>query len=252
MIDIHSHILPGVDDGSRDLDESLAMLAMAAEAGTTDIVATPHADLEFKFQPERNAELIGQLSKASGGTPRIHSGCDFHLSFDNIQDALANPLKYTINHKRYLLVEFSELQIFPSSGEIFGRMRATGLSPVITHPERNSLLQQRLPLLEAWVQEGCYLQVTGGALLGHFGSKAKAFADELLKRRLVHFLASDAHDTKRRTTRLDEVYETVAKRHGARQAQALLVENPRAALVGDPLPISTPPAPPAKKWYKFW
>jgi protein-tyrosine phosphatase len=243
-----------VDDGSKSLEDSLAMLAMAAEAGTTDIVATPHADLEYKFQPELNTKLIEELTKATLGKPRIHHGCDFHLAFDNIQDALANPTKYTINNRRYLLVEFSELQIFPSSSEIFGHFKDCGIIPIITHPERNSLLQQRLEQLETWVAGGCYLQVTAGAVMGQFGSKAKAFSEELFKRGLVHFLASDAHDTKHRTTRLDGVFEFVRKNYGERHALALLEENPRAVLVGDPLPFAGPEDLPAakRKWYQFW
>ena len=88
------------------------MLKMAAEFGTTDIVATPHADLQFKFQPELIEQQVQELTAAVGGQPHIHVGCDFHLTFDNIQDAVANPSKYTIGHKRYLMVEFSDFLIF--------------------------------------------------------------------------------------------------------------------------------------------
>src|SRR5438093_8548781 len=97
-VDIHSHILYGVDDGAQTLDESLEMLELARSAGTTDIVATPHANAEYGFNPEligqRIAELRGHVDL------RIHSGCDFHLQFDNINDAVAHPEKYTINHNK--------------------------------------------------------------------------------------------------------------------------------------------------------
>ena len=112
MIDIHSHILPGLDDGPESVDESVAMLRIAAEAGTTDIVATPHSNLDYSFDPEQISERIAELSEAAGPAPHIHRGCDFLLSYDNIQDALANPTRYTINHRGYLLVEFSDLLIF--------------------------------------------------------------------------------------------------------------------------------------------
>src|SRR5512147_622200 len=107
MIDIHSHILPGLDDGSPDVAESAAMARMAAEAGTTDIVASPHADLQFAFDPAVVERKIAELAEASGGVVRIHYGCDFHAHYDNVQDALANPAKYAIKHKNYLLVEIS-------------------------------------------------------------------------------------------------------------------------------------------------
>ena len=104
MIDIHSHILWGLDDGARECSDSLAMLKMAADCGTTDIVASPHSDLRFAFLPELINERIDHLTGASGGVPRIHRGCDFHLSFENVQDALAFPHKYTIGGLSYLLV----------------------------------------------------------------------------------------------------------------------------------------------------
>ena len=126
MIDIHSHILPGLDDGPRTLDESVAMLRIAARCGTTDIVATPHANLDFAFRPELIRERLDQVRAASGVDPAIHVGCDFHLSFDNIQDAVAHPTRYTINARQYLLVEFSDLLIFKNTDEIFGLLMGAG------------------------------------------------------------------------------------------------------------------------------
>ena len=107
------------------------MLRMAADAGTTDIVATPHADPHYTFQPDQVEARIAELLVRIGSLPRIHGGCDFHLSFDNIQDALANPAKYTIAHRNYILVEFSDLIIFNNTTEIFNRLLDTGLIPEI-------------------------------------------------------------------------------------------------------------------------
>src|SRR5260370_24492079 len=118
FVDIHSHILWGVDDGARDLDMSLEMLRIAAESGTTDIVATPHSDLRFPFDADKIAERIRQISEAAGVKPRIHTGCDFHLHFENIADCLAHPDKYTINHLRYLMVEFSEMSVPTGGGQV--------------------------------------------------------------------------------------------------------------------------------------
>ncbi|MDP2999514.1 MAG: CpsB/CapC family capsule biosynthesis tyrosine phosphatase [Bryobacterales bacterium] len=254
MIDIHSHILYGLDDGAGDRETSLAMLRMAAETGTTDIVATPHSDLAFAFQPELAAERLAELREASGGVPRLHTGCDFHLHYENVQDALAHPARYTINHQSYLLVEFSDLVVFNNSGQILGALLAAGMRPIITHPERNSLLQQRLPLLAEWVGGGCSLQVTAQSLLGEFGRAAKDTSEELMKRGLVHFIASDAHDCEHRPPRLDLAYAHVARRWGPQTADRLLVHNPAAALVGDPLPAppAAPPEPSPRKWYRFW
>ncbi|MEZ5355892.1 MAG: CpsB/CapC family capsule biosynthesis tyrosine phosphatase [Bryobacteraceae bacterium] len=244
-----------MDDGARSFEESLAMVRMAAESGTTDIVATPHANLEYSFDPDLIGERILALEEAirTAGEPgpRIHRGCDFHLAYDNVQDAVAHPGKYTINHGRYLLVEFSNLAIFHTTTEIFDRLLNAGMVPVITHPERNPLLQQRLPQLRQWAEMGVLLQVTAGSLLGSFGSRAREFSETLLAENLVHCIASDAHDTERRTPRLDEAREWIEKRYNAALAQALTAGNPGAMIANEPLPAPCDPPKP-KKWYRFW
>lgn len=254
MIDIHSHILPGLDDGSPDLEQSVRMARMAVEGGTTDIVATPHADLQHEFDPDLVESKIAELSEACKGILRIHYGCDFHLYYDNIQDALANPSKYAVNHKRFVLVELSEFLVLRSADEVLERMRSAGMLPIITHPERNGILQRHINKLETWVADGCSLQVTAQSLSGGFGKGAKKFSTELLNRGLVHFIASDAHDTGRRPPRLDEAYRWVLEEFGAAEAQRLFVENPAAVLAGEPLPageIERPPRPP-RKWWRPW
>jgi protein-tyrosine phosphatase len=251
LVDIHSHILPGLDDGAKTLEDSVAMLKMAAESGTTDIVATPHANSEFTFDPDLITAKIAEVQAAAGPVPRIHRGCDFHLTLENIQDALTNPAKYAINHLAYLLVEFSDLLIPRTTQEIFDRMQAVGLTPIITHPERNGLLHSRLDQLQSWVEHGALVQVTAGSLLGGFGRTAKSVANELMNRNLVHFIASDAHDLKYRTTVLCDAYQHVEKVWGASLAQALFVAAPRAVIAGDAIELAEPELPPRRKWFRF-
>jgi protein-tyrosine phosphatase len=251
MIDIHSHILPGLDDGSKTLEESVAMLRQAAAAGTTDIVASPHANQEYGFDPQVVERMIGELQAAAGETPQIHYGCDFHLTLDNIEDAVRLPGKYSIDHRGYLLVEFSDFLIPKTTDRIFARMMQVGLRPIVTHPERNQLLQRRLPELEEWVAQGVHLQVTAQSLLGRFGKTAKACADEWMGRGLVHFVASDAHDTKWRTTAMDESRQYVDRRFGPEAGVRLFEENPRAVLAGVPL-TAVPLAIRRKPWYALW
>jgi protein-tyrosine phosphatase len=251
MIDIHSHILPGLDDGSKSLEESVAMLRQAVAAGTTEIVATPHANQEYDFDPLVVERKIGELQAAVGDAPRIHYGCDCHLTLENIEDAVRSPGKYSINHRGYLLVEFSDFLIPKTTDEIFARMMKAGLRPIVTHPERNQLLQYRLPEMEEWVAQGVHMQVTAQSLMGRFGKTAKACAHELIGRGLVHFLASDGHDTKWRTTALDETRQYVDRRFGAEAGLRLFEENPRAALAG--VPLTAVPLPILRKpWYAFW
>src|SRR5258707_583951 len=229
------------------------MLRLAVESGTTDIVASPHANLEFKFEPDIIAAKLEEMRGAIDGAIRIHTGCDFHLSYDNIQDSLQHPTKYAINHKRYVLVEFSDLLIPKTTDDVFYQMQSAGITPIITHPERNMLLHKRLEKLADWAQSGCLLQVTAASLLGRFGKQAKAFADRLLQQNLVHIVASDAHDTKYRPPSLKEAYEYVSKACGPGTAEMLFVRNPAATLTGSPLEAGYEEAAPVpRKWFRFW
>ena len=229
------------------------MVHMAAESGTTDLVCTPHANLTYRFEPERVSDRIAEVSSAADSAVHLHFGCDFHLSYENIHDALENPRKYTIGHKNYLLVEFSDLMIFRNTPEILGRLQETGLIPVVTHPERNPLLRQRIDEMEAWVEAGARVQVTAQSLLGDFGRRAKECAETLLDSRLVHFVASDAHSCERRPPRLDLAYAWLKEKHGEALAEALCVANPRAVLQGETLETdSREVAAVSRKWYQLW
>ena len=235
MIDIHSHILFGLDDGSPDIEVSLEMLRMAGRHGTTDIVASPHANLEYRYDPILIAERKSELEARNESGVRIHLGCDFHLQYENIEDALRNPRKYTIANGRYLLVEFSDLLILKTTSQIFEELLRAGMVPVITHPERNMLLQQRFGELQGWVEMGCAIQVTGQSLLGHFGGRAKKFSETLMDAALVHFIASDAHDLKRRPPVMDAAFADIEKRWGVETAELLCRRNPGVVLAGQAL-----------------
>jgi protein-tyrosine phosphatase len=252
LIDIHSHVLFGLDDGARTLDESLAMLRMAAEHGTTDLVATPHASVEYRFEPEQIADRIAQIQAAFAGPPRLYTGCDFHLTFDNIQSAIERPGKYTINQKCYLLVEFSELMILHNTAEIFARLGEAGMIPVITHPERNQLLRQRIEQIAQWVEAGARVQVTGQSLTGSFGKRAREFSRQLLDRRLVHVIASDGHDCEQRPPVLDQAYAWLCEQYSKELAEALCVSNPGATLTGQPMELPAEGDEPVRKWYQIW
>jgi len=250
FVDIHSHVLYGLDDGAKTLDESVEMLRVAEESGTAHIVATPHANSRFKFRPDVIAARVAELQPLTRVT--IHRGCDFHLQIDNIQSALAHPEKYTVDGGPYLLVEFPDV-IFAGSDEILSQLLDAGMLPIVTHPERNSTLQRKLDDLARWIEMGCYVQVTAGSILGGFGRAARSSSFEMLDRRLVHFIASDTHDPAHRSPRLDEAFAVLAERYGDESARALFVENPAAVLTGDQLDFDPPSALPKKrKWYQFW
>ena len=242
-----------MDDGSKTFEQSIQMLEMAADAGTTELVCTPHANRDYKFEPLVIRERLRELEAGIGGALRLYTGCDFHLSYENIRDAITHPRKYTINQDRYLLVEFSELMVFRNTAEIFGRLQEAGMMPIITHPERNQLLTMRIEEIAMWVEAGAYVQVTGQSLLGQFGKKAAEFARALLDRRLVHFIASDGHDLKYRPPTMNEAHAWLAKNYGQPMADALCIDNPRATLNGHAVNLPYMEAEvPQKKWYQIW
>ena len=253
MVDIHSHILYGIDDGAHTIEESLAMLELAAESGITDIVATPHSDLRFRFQPEVMAAQIAELQSHLGDRIRIHRGCDFHLHFDNIRTCLTDTARFTINGKRYLMVEFADQTIPKTIADVFEDMIARDITPVITHPERNKLLMGRIDDMAKWIRLGCLIQVTGASFLGRFGKNAEQGAGKLMARNIVHFVASDAHDTQHRPPDLREPYKHVVSEYGQEIATRLFQTNPAATLTGAEVEYEDPEGGEEKKpRWKFW
>ena len=249
--DIHSHVLYGMDDGARTREDSLQMLAIAAAAGTTDIVATPHANSRYRYDPAVIEAQIAELNASVDGI-HVHRGCDFHLEMDNIQDAVANPRKYTINGYGYLMVEFPDILMYRDVDGLLNQLTEAGMVPVITHPERNSFLQLRIDDLARWVSNGCYLQVTAGSVTGTFGKSAQRFAHELLGRGLVHVIASDGHDCVHRPPSLDAAYDAMVNDYGEHAVRPLFVEHPHAIIAGPTLDADVRPMKRRRSWYQFW
>ena len=240
MIDIHHHLLFGLDDGSSDIETSVAMAEMAASDGITHIVCTPHANSRYRFDPAANQEKLEQLRARLEGKVTLGLGCDFHLSYENIDDALKDPTKYTLNHKQYLLVEFADLAIPQQMSQVFHQFLVAGVQPIITHPERNLTIQKSPDRLDGWLEGGCLVQVTALSLSGRFGRAATSFSRRLLDENKVHFLATDAHNLQSRPPRMKEAFDLVAERYGADTAERLCVNNPRAVFFGDELPPQPP------------
>jgi protein-tyrosine phosphatase len=253
MVDIHSHIVYGVDDGAKTLEDSVAMLEMAAKCGTTDIVATPHSDHKYQYDPDLIIARIAEIQQALGDRIRIHKGCDFHLHFDNIQRCEEDRERFTINGKRYLMVEFADSQIPKNIAYVFQDMLRRDITPVITHPERNNLLMGRLSEMVEWVRFGCLVQVTAQSFTGRFGKKAEEGARRLMRQNMVHFVASDAHDTEWRPPDLREARLLVSTEYGEDTAVRLFETHPRMTLTGEYIECDDPEDPAEHKpWYKFW
>jgi protein-tyrosine phosphatase len=235
MVDIHCHILPGIDDGSRSWEMTAEMCRVAAEDGITHIVATPHANEEFSYQRERYTKMLGQLYDASEGKLSFTLGCDFHFSYDNIQGALEHPGRYTIGETQYLLIEFSDYAIPPSVRQDIFALRSRGIVPIVTHPERNQLLLKKPELVLSLVEQGCLMQVTADAATGAWGKRSQTMVKWLLEYGAVHVVASDAHDPARRKPVLSQARDLIAKWAGAEFAEALVTHNPGAIVEGKSL-----------------
>lgn len=235
MVDIHCHILPGLDDGAPDIETACAMAEMAIADGITHVVGTPHASPNHSFVPEVVRERRDELQARYEGRLTVASGCDFHLSFENLEDIQHEPSRYTINQKNYLLVEFADYSIPPAIDRALHGLKLAGLHPIVTHPERNPLIRAQPEHLYRWLRQGCYAQVTAQSVLGQFGPAAQQAAEMWLRAGAVHFVASDAHNTTSRPPRLKEAFEHLAKQYGEGVARALAVDNPRAAFEGRPL-----------------
>ena len=236
MVDIHSHILPEVDDGSKSWETSVAMCRMAAADGITHQVATPHANDRYHYDRPYLQTLVSHLQGLIGGSLALSLGCDFHLSYDNLQDVLANPARYAIEGTHYMLVELSNYSVPQQTTDCFMQLGDRGITAVITHPERNPILRESPQRVVEWAEQGCVIQMTGSALTGFWGERTRRAAHWLLEHDAVHVLATDAHDTEKRIPVLSTARGAVAEIYGDDIAEALVEGNPRAIVNSLPLP----------------
>jgi protein-tyrosine phosphatase len=237
VVDIHSHIIPNVDDGPKSWDIAEEMCRMAVEDGVEHMVATPHSNDRYGYDREYLTEALQQLRERMGGELTLSLGCDFHLSYENVQDALQNPAHYVIAETKYLLVELSNFSVPPSVSDSLMRLADRGLTPILTHPERNPILQGNLKRVLQWAAAGVVVQVTASAFTGLWGESVRSAAVWLLQNNAVHVLASDAHNTDRRPPGLSSAREAVVEIAGQETAQALVEDNPRAIVNGENLPF---------------
>jgi protein-tyrosine phosphatase len=253
MIDIHCHPLAGVDDGARDFEMSVAMCKVAAADGIIQLVATPHCNYKYPFQPDMNKTKLAELQAAIGEAPKLLLGCDFHLSYDNIRKLLENRAQFTINNTSYVLAEVGDHFVPEQLDRVFYEVQCAGLTPILTHPERNPVVQRKPELLYHWVTRGCLVQVTAKSYTGGFGRRAQHFSELWLEQNLIHFLASDAHDLDHRPPVLSACYRRVAETMGQEKADLLFHKNPEAVIKGQPLlPGPEPLGPEHVKRKRSW
>jgi len=232
MIDIHCHILPGMDDGAGDLAESLAMAETASRDGIKVIVATPHVTDRVPSVEVVEA-AVSELNAAIAAC-----GLDLTVIKGADVSALLAPSycrDYAIGSSSYVLIEFPRTHIPRNAKDILFRMQAEGLRPIITHPERNPSVMREPELLEEMLVSGPLAQITAGSLTGEFGPDCRECAEYLLRRGMVSFIASDAHSNTRRRPVLSEALKIAGKIVGMEAARMLVSSNPETIVKGGAL-----------------
>jgi len=241
MVDIHTHILPEVDDGARSWEMAVHMCHMAAQDGITHMVATPHANDEYFYKRPRLEDLLQELSGRVGPILKFSLGCDFHFSYDNLAQLDVDPQQFTITGTQYLLVELSDYSIPPWVTAKLQQLLDSGIQPIITHPERNVLLQGKPEQVLRWAEMGCPVQLTGNSLTGRWGEKALKTAHWLLRKQAVHVIASDCHNVEGRSPVLSPARKVLEQKYGVEVARALFADNPQAIVSGLDLPYFPQP-----------
>ena len=243
MIDIHAHILPGLDDGAKSWEESLEMARMAVADGIRVMVATPHLYKSRSIDPgqingkeivfDRLALLREKLAAAEIPL-EVLPGCDFPLGFESLQ-LLAQDLALTINDaRRYLLVELPDTALPPALDDICFQLQSQGLTPIITHPERHFLIQERPQKLRRLLDLGCLAQLTASSLTGWFGRRVKKTSRHLVKAGYIQLLATDAHNTRSRPPVLSQAVKALSRLVGETQAWAMVTRFPEKVIKGEP------------------
>jgi len=242
VIDLHTHVLPGLDDGAQSLEEALAMVRVALADGVTCLVATPHDTGFVPYDAGKVKVLTVQLQAAieTEGLPlRLVVGSELYAVPD-LTARLRAGESLTLGGSRYPLIEFPLTDLPLCTDQLLFELRVAGFRPIIAHPTRNEVFRRDPNRLCQLIEKGALAQLTAGALMGHFGSPFQEAAYVLLEHNLVHFLASDAHDPERRPPRLSEAVVRAAEIVGCEKAEAMVTTRPQAVLVDEPLDIGSP------------
>lgn len=243
MIDLHSHILAGIDDGAVDLAASVAMARAFVDDGVSVLACTPHIlpGLYQNTGPQIRAAvkvLQAELDHRGIGLSLV-TGADNHVVGDFVSGLQRGHL-LTLADSRYVLVEPPHHVVPPRLEELFFDIQAAGYVPILTHPERLSWIKTNYAIVERLCDSGAWMQITAGSLLGAFGKSAQYWAERMLDEARVHILATDAHDINRRPPNLAAGREAAALRVGADEAEKLVVTRPRGVLA-NVAPSSLPP-----------
>lgn len=233
MVDIHTHLLPGVDDGAENLEEACLMAQSAWNAGTRAVVLTPHTNVPDSFQNFWDEGMLRRFTALREALVKLKNPITILMGeevfgTDDVADKLASGQVLTLNNSRYVLMEFWTNDQPARVRRVLDSVRSRGYVPVIAHPERYRFVQENPAIAEEWAGMGDKFQLNKGSVMGSFGQRVAGTAHRLLSERLAHVIASDGHSPYQRTLALDGVYEYVSERYSRNYADALLINNPTA------------------------
>ena len=237
MIDFHNHILPRIDDGSKSLEMSINMLLEAERQGITDVINTVHfqhpkmygKDITYDII-KKEVEILQKTLVLEGIKIKIHLGAEVFF-LPNLMEIKENPIS-TMGGGKYMLIEFYPFHLPPDFDKHLYKLKLSGTTPIIAHPERNSVIQQDITILDRLIDSGCLVQVDAGSLIGHFGPKCKEVSGLLLQRNMVHLLGSDAHNDKKRNFCLLKANE-ISRGLIGDDVDTLILDNPSKLISGE-------------------
>ncbi len=233
-VDIHSHILPGVDDGPATIDQSIALAKEAVDNGLTDIVATPHVNLDlfpFSLSACQNAQSELKQALINENIPlEIHLGAEVKADPTMVEGLKAQEIP-TLAGGKYVLMEIPFETIPPFTRELVFEIQLLGLVPILAHPERNRRFQDNPDLLQPFIASGCWTQINSTSITGYLGKASQDCAFKLLAKGWVDVIASDSHEAGNRGPNFKNAITLAAKHTGAEGAQKLVRENPVKVII---------------------
>ncbi|QJX64163.1 tyrosine protein phosphatase [Niallia circulans] len=235
MIDIHCHILPGVDDGPKILEESLNMAKLAVQEGIKTIIATPHhKNNQYNNLKSKISLSVNDLNTAlkQENIPlKILPGQEVRIYGEVIEDFYKEEI-LTLNFSRYLFIEFPSSSVPRYAERLLYELQTEGIIPIIVHPERNKELQEKPHLIYNLVKNGALTQITASSLVGYFGKSVKKFSEQLIENNLTHFVASDAHNINNRSFKMKEVFNLIHNEFGSDYVD-LFLENSERLIINE-------------------
>ncbi|MCF6138831.1 tyrosine-protein phosphatase [Pseudalkalibacillus berkeleyi] len=242
MIDIHCHILPGIDDGASQYEDSMNMAKKAIEEGITTIIATPHHNHHFPnhgLEIENHVARLNEKLKENHIEIEVIQGQEPRITADFIEELNRGEILTLGNQRKYVHIELPSNQVPRHTKSIIFELQLMGITPIIVHPERNTKLTENPDLLFELVNEGALTQVTAASVVGNFGKNIQKFSYQIIEHNLSHFIASDAHNISNRSFHLRGAYEAIEKKFGIKKRYELQ-ENPALLINGESITASTP------------